>query len=217
LEIAVVYVQNCDNSNKNEGLSSELSKAEDLTRGRFELQTLVEEEKIKCWREAYSSFGAKPKTYKNSVEALIRRVLKYGCLPRINSVVDCYNLISLKHVFPCGADDKDKVEGKIELNYSSGGEKFTKLNSDETSVLPEGEIAYFDDKEVLCRRWNWSECDKSKLTESTKNVVIVIEKISGTHKELEDAANELEVLLKKFCSAEVKIFYLNKENPKTEI
>ncbi|MFH1588802.1 MAG: phenylalanine--tRNA ligase beta subunit-related protein [Candidatus Diapherotrites archaeon] len=217
LEIAVVYAQSCDNADKNELLSDELNKMEEITRVKFDLQTLVEEEKISVWRNAYSSFGAKPKTYKNSVEALIRRVLKGEDLPRINSIVDCYNLISLKYVFPCGADDADKVEGKINLAYSKGGEKFTRLNSDETSTLSEGEIAYMDEKEVLCRRWNWSECDKTKLTSETKNAVIVIESLTSNHEELKKAAEELEQLLKIHCSAKARIFYLNKGNKKTEI
>jgi len=134
-------------------------------------------------------------------------------LRSINKVVDLYNYISLKHTIPVGGDDIDKVDGNIELKFALGTEPFTQLNSDRIDSPKEGEVIYADDKEVLCRRWNWRECDKSKMTESTKNVTLVLEGLPPVIKEeIGSAISELAELVKKFCGGEVQQHILNSDN-----
>ena len=41
-----------------------------------------------AWREAYAAFGSKPNRTRNSAEALAKRALADGGLPRINRLVD---------------------------------------------------------------------------------------------------------------------------------
>ena len=136
----------------------------------------------------------------------------------INKVVDIYNFISLKHMTPVGGDDLDKVEGDIELTYATGQESFTRLNSDETINPDSGEVIYKDDKEVLCRRWNWRECDKSKMTETTKNAALVIEGLPPFTKEnIEEISKELAQLIEKYCGGEIQIFIVNKERSEIEM
>src|SRR3989344_2939818 len=77
-----------------------------------------------------------------------------------------YNYISIKHVIPVGGDDLDKIDGDLELTFAKGNEKFVQLNSSEIDHPKKEEVIYKDDKEVTCRRWNWRECDKSKMTEA---------------------------------------------------
>ena len=84
-------------------------------------------------------------------------------LKSINNIVDIYNYVSIKHMTPMGGDDLDKVDGNITLKFAEGTEEFKELNSDEIKNPKQGEVVYCDDKEVLCRRWNWRECDKSKM------------------------------------------------------
>ena len=73
----------------------------------------------------YRSFGTKPSDYRPSAEALVRRTLKTGKLPVINTAVDLYNIVSVKHIIPMGGFDADKVEGDIYLRVSEGMEIFT--------------------------------------------------------------------------------------------
>jgi len=106
---------------------------------------------------------------------MLRTILGGGSIPLINPVVDVYNAISLKHCIPIGGDDIDRVTGDIRLAIATGDERFVPLNGTEAVSPKPGEVIYRDATDVLCRRWNWRECDKSKLTESTTNLCLVIE------------------------------------------
>ncbi|MBC8495606.1 hypothetical protein H8D36_05615 [archaeon] len=215
VKIGVLVAKNIDNSGSDAKLTSELRSVEEDVRSKLDVQTLVDNSKISDWRKAYSAFGSKPKTYKNSVEALIRRVLKGDELPDINKIVNIYNLISLKHILPAGGDDIDKVDGDVTLTIAKGGENFTLLGSLQEEVADEGEVIYQDNKEVLCRRWNWRECDKTKMTVETKNVCIVLEALESTTKEeLSVALEELKEKVETFCKGETETFFLDKEKNK---
>ena len=99
------------------------------------------------------------------------------------------------------------------LKKANGDEKFVELNSDETTNPKPGEVIYSDSKEVLCRRWNWRECDKSKMSEETKNVALVIEGLPPLKKEeVEAISKELSELVQKFCGGQALVFILNKKN-----
>jgi len=192
LVIGVVKVKGLDNSGSESEIQSMIADVQSEIRKKYSKETLAEVPKIKVWREAYIRFGAKPKTYKPSVEALYRMTLDGIPVRPINKVVDIYNYISLKHMVPVGGDDLDHVDGDIELTYAKGDEKFELLGSKELQNPEKGEVIYKDDKEVLCRRWNWRECDKSKMTQDTKNVSLVIEGLPPVTKgEMEQIANEL--------------------------
>jgi len=218
LNIGLVVVKGMDNTGTNDGVISLIRGREKEIKESFSRDKLSEEPKIKAWREAYSSFGAKPKKYKCSVENLYRMILEGIELKHINKIVDVYNYISIKHMIPVGGDDTDKVDGNITLKIAKGDEPFKELNSDEIKNPKEGEVVYADDKEILCRRWNWRECDKSKMTEETKNVALVVEGLPPAIKEeVEKIINEMAELVKKFCAGETQTFILNQENPEAEI
>jgi len=138
-------------------------------------------------------------------------------LKHINKIVDVYNYVSIKNMIPIGGDDIDKVEGGITLKLAKGDEPFVELNSEETKHPREGEVVYADEKEILCRRWNWRECNKSKMTEETKNVALVVEGLPPvTKEEIVQIISELSELTKKYCGGEVQTFILSTNNPDME-
>lgn len=218
LNIGIVVAKGIDNNGSNEEIINLIREKEKDIRANFNTETLSQNQKIDAWRKAYSSFGAKPKKYRCSVENLYRMILEGVKLNHINKIVDIYNYISLKNVVPVGGDDTDKVDGNITLKFSQGDEPFVELNSKEIKNPKEGEVIYSDDKEVLCRRWNWRECDKSKMTEETKNVTLVVEGLPPvTKQEVEAIIKELGELVQKFCGGEIKLFVLNNSNSEAEI
>jgi len=203
LKLGVLTVKNIDNTGKNDEILSLLREIQEKIRREYSKETLSENPKIADWREAYSSFGAKPKKYKCSVENLYRMTLDDIDLSHINKLVDIYNYVSLKYMVPVGGDDIDKVNGSVTLKFAKGDEKFVQLNSLEESSPKEGEVIYMDDKEVLCRRWNWRECDKSKMTEDTKNATLVVEGLGAvTNEEMIIILEELKSLVLKYCGGE---------------
>ena len=217
LHVGVVIAKHIDNTTKNEEILELLKQQQKMIKQNFQKETLSENPKIDAWRKAYSSFGAKPKKYKCSVENLYRMILDDIDLKHINKLVDIYNYISIKHLVPVGGDDLDKVEGNITLTFAKGDEVFNRLNSEESAFPHQGEVIYKDDKEVLCRRWNWRESDKSKMTEHTKNVSLVVEGLPPlTKDEIQKIIAELASLVKKYCAGEVKTVVLDEKSSETE-
>jgi lysyl-tRNA synthetase class 2 len=126
-------------------------------------------------------------------------------LRHINTIVDVYNSISLRHMVPVGGDDVSRVEGDILLTFAKGDEAFRPLNSEETELVKQGEVIYRDSVEVLCRRWNWRECDKTKMTELTTDVVLVVEGLPPvTRDDVQGILADLALLVERYCGGDLK-------------
>lgn len=200
LHIGVIRARGLDNHGDCPELTEKVEKLQAEIRERFGRERLSDYPKIQNWRDAYAFFGAKPKKHRSSVENLYRMTLEAGGLRSINKLVDIYNYVSLARMIPIGGDDLDRVEGSIELRFAAGDEPFRPLGSQQLQRARMGEVIYADEKEVLCRRWNWRESDKTKMTEQTRDVLLVCEGLPPvTHVEMEKIVNELARLVKEYC------------------
>jgi DNA/RNA-binding domain of Phe-tRNA-synthetase-like protein len=218
LKVGIVQGKNIDNHGESDEIMHLIRKREEEIRREFDSETLSQHLNIQAWRKAYSSFGAKPKKYKSSVESLYRMVLKGIDLRHINKIVDLYNYISLKYMVPLGGDDLAKVDGDIHLKFAHGDETFTPLNSEEAETAKEGEVIYADSKEVLCRRWNWRECDKTKMTEGTKDVLMVVEGLPPvTKEEMQGIIEDLSSLVSEYCRGEAEASIFDRTKLDSEI
>lgn len=149
-----------------------------------------------AWRAAYAAFGAKPSRFRNSAEALARRALGDAGLPRVNKLVDIYNAISVAHLVPVGGEDTDRIDGPMRLVRAAGDELFD-------AEAPEpGEVVWRDDTGVTCRRWNWRQGVRTRLTEESVNAVFLLERQEPMPEdELAAAADELAEALRKASPA----------------
>ena len=210
VKVGLLVVKGFDNQKNEEKTASSLRQTEEAIRGKYTLEELSTLPKVADWKEAYRKFGFKSSSHRSSVEALLRRILQGKELPSINLLVDLYNLISVKHALPVGCDDLDQVDGNITLTIADGTENFIMLGAEKPEEIKKGEVIYRDDKEVLCRSWNYRECDKTKITEKTKNVCLVLEGLSHTsEEEIMRALSELRILLSTYCQADFKGFFLH--------
>jgi DNA/RNA-binding domain of Phe-tRNA-synthetase-like protein len=132
---------------------------------------------VLAWREAYRGFGAKPKRTKPSVDALLGR--GGDGVPAINRVVDVYNAVSIDHVLPIGGEDLDAYRGPARLIRATGDEPFDTVAAGAEIVEhpAPGEVVWRDDAGVTCRRWNWRQCVRTRITETTKNALFVLERL----------------------------------------
>jgi DNA/RNA-binding domain of Phe-tRNA-synthetase-like protein len=183
-------------------LRAEEARVRELLRGG----TITEHPHIAPWREAYRQFGAKPKDHPSSIENLVRRVLKGEELPHINTLVDLYNLISLKYLVPVGGEDLDKIVGDVWLTFAGEDEPAVRMLGEMEARAPKpGEVLYKDDAGAICRRWNWKEADRTKLTEVTRNVFLVIERLPPVAMAAVDAATrELSELVARWCGGDIR-------------
>jgi DNA/RNA-binding domain of Phe-tRNA-synthetase-like protein len=129
-----------------------------------------------AWRDAYRAFGAKPQRTRPSVEALLRRVEPDG-LPRIDRITDVYNAVSIGHLLPLGGEDRAAYVGPPRLVRADGGEPFDTTAGGEPAVEhPEaGEVVWRDDVGVTCRRWNWRQGVRTRITTETTSAVFILD------------------------------------------
>ncbi|MFI6437964.1 B3/4 domain-containing protein [Streptomyces sp. NPDC050759] len=160
-----------------------------------------EDPHMAAWREVYTAFGSKPSRTRNSAEALAKRALSDAGLPRINLLVDLYNAISVAHLVPVGGEDLDRIRGGMRLVRATGDEDFvTVVGGEEAVEHPDaGEVIWRDEEGVTCRRWNWRQGPRTRLTEETVSGVFLLEGMAPMPlADMEKAAGELAELLEKF-------------------
>lgn len=158
-----------------EGSDALLRSVEESARAMLDGQALAELPEILTWRAAYQTMGLRPRDARSSVEALLRRV--EAGLPRINRLADVYNAMSVKHLIPIGGEDVTGYQGPPALVVAHGDEPFDTM-ADGQSVehtADTGEIIWRDDAGVTCRRWNWRQCVRTRLTESTTDALFIID------------------------------------------
>ncbi|MEU6769077.1 phenylalanine--tRNA ligase beta subunit-related protein [Streptomyces sp. NPDC046853] len=166
---------------------------------RLEGRAPHEDPHMAAWRATYTAFGAKPSRTRNSAEALAKRALAEGGLPRINTLVDVYNAISVAHLIPVGGEDLDHIKGGMRLVRATGTEDFVTMAGGERTVEhPDaGEVVWCDDEGVTCRRWNWRQGPRTRLTEESVNAIFLLEGM-GPDSGAEAAGDELAELIEKF-------------------
>lgn len=213
--IGVIVAKNINNSTGNPEILRLLREAESDLRKKMAGMDIPSHPNIAPWREAYRKFGSKPNKYRSSPEALARIVLRGSEIRNINPLVDLYNLISIKYIIPAGAEDLDKMRDDLELTFAIGNEKYIPLGEEENDSPDKGEVIYKDDAGVICRRWNWREGERTKITSETKNAIVVIESVASIS--IKKAVQELNSLIKKYCGGETKVFYLTKDVAEVEL
>ncbi|HSP10650.1 MAG TPA: phenylalanine--tRNA ligase beta subunit-related protein [Candidatus Dormibacteraeota bacterium] len=94
-------------------------------------------------RELYRRFGTDPTRVRPSSEALFRRMRKGESLPRINSLVDIANAMSVQLQVPVGLYDLDKVKGgDLVVRLGKAGETYSGIGKERVNV--EGRICVAD-------------------------------------------------------------------------
>jgi DNA/RNA-binding domain of Phe-tRNA-synthetase-like protein len=200
IHIGVLYGEGLDNKTQFPDLYKLQKEAITKAQAQIGDQPATRHPHIASWREMYRSFGTKPSDYRPSAEALIRRALKTGKLPVINTAVDLYNIVSMKHIIPMGGFDTDKVEEAIYLRVSDGGEVFTPLGASKQEETYHGEVVYADDTRILTRRWNYRDAEETKITSETRNLVMFIDASPEIKLcNVESALDELLQLLEEAC------------------
>ena len=186
---------------------------------RFCSEPVTQHPYIRSWREMYRRFGTRPGDYRPSAEALLRRVLKGRGLPSINTAVDAYNSVSLRCLTPMGGFDLDKVVGDIEIRFADNGEEFISLGASLVEETYRGEVVYSDEVRIMTRRWNYRDCDETKITEETKNIILFADGSAGIpEKTIRIALEELASVMEDFCDGEITaIGIANSNNRKLSI
>jgi DNA/RNA-binding domain of Phe-tRNA-synthetase-like protein len=86
-------------------------------------------------RELYRRFGIDPTRVRPSSEALLRRLKKRAGLPRVNSLVDVANALSVQLQVPVGLYDLEKVKGdELVIRLGADGEGYEGIGKERVNV-----------------------------------------------------------------------------------
>lgn len=147
---------------------------------------------LSAWASVFQKFGAKPNRTPCSAEALRRRFLRDGSLPRVNPIVDLYNAISLRYAVPVGGENPDAYVGQPRLTIADGSETFDTMKDGGPAVeSPErGEVVWCDDLGVTCRRWNWRQGVRTRLNPGARRMWFILESLGPMPIEALNQASE---------------------------
>ena len=86
-------------------------------------------------RALYRRFGTDPTRMRPSSEALLRRLKKGEPLPRVNSLVDVANALSVQLQVPVGLYDLEKAQGdELTIRLGSDGEGYAGIGKEQVNV-----------------------------------------------------------------------------------
>jgi DNA/RNA-binding domain of Phe-tRNA-synthetase-like protein len=197
IKLCVVQAKVC-NSPTPQTLSEEMDALENRFRETYKLDDINKRPAIHATRLAYKALGKEPGRYRPSAEALCRRILREIPLYRINTLVDIINIISVESGFSIGAFDIGKIQGNIlTLGIGKAGEDFEAIGRGQLNI--EGLPVYRDATGGIGTPT--SDHERTKITEETTELVIIINSFNGIEG-FEEAVNHLLDLLLKYAALE---------------
>src|SRR3990172_6434844 len=115
----------------------EAHKAEVVERVRtaYTLETLKDVPELRAYRDFFWRVGIDPTKTRPAAEALIRRILGGKPLPKINTLVDAYNLASVETRIALAAFAAAQLQGDLVMRMARPGEPFAGIGMDKPAVL----------------------------------------------------------------------------------
>lgn len=132
-----------------------------------------------AWAEVFRTFGAKPQRTPCSSDALRKRVLRDGNLPSIDPVVDLYNAISIEYAVPVGGENVAAYVGEPRLVIADGTESFDAMKDGVVAHESpnRGEVVWRDEIGATCRRWNWRQGIRTRLSSDASRMWFILESL----------------------------------------
>lgn len=181
-------------------------------KNKYTLENLSEDKIVTSFRNLYWSFNMDPTKDRISSEALVRRILKGENMWNINNIVDNLNLVSAKYRLPMGYVDVKTVKGDIIVRQAKKDEVFVKIGGQEKKCKGT-EICVADDNKIIDFGFATSDSDITKITENTKELLILIygtSEVSDEYmKKAMDESKEMLKKLTKYSIVEEKILVSN--------
>jgi len=171
-------------------------------RNDYNLDSVKDHPTFRAYRDFFWSIKIDPTKIRPAAEALIRRILAGKTLPSINTLVDAYNLASIKSRIALATFDADKLEGDLLMRFAEEDEQFYGIGMKKPLILKGGEIVVSDDKKLIAV-YPYRDADNTKVTEETENIMMLVCGVPGIPKEnLENASRVALEYITRFCDGE---------------
>jgi len=171
-------------------------------KGKYTLDSLKDAPTFRAYRDFFWKVGIDPTKNRSAAEALIRRILRDNPIPNINTVVDTYNLASIKTEIALAAFDIQELRGDLVMRFASRGEKFLGIGMEKPMDLEGRELVISDDQKLVAI-YPHRDADRSKVTEKTRNILLLVCGVPGITKDaLAGAATVAIEYITRFCGGE---------------
>ncbi|MFF6997869.1 B3/4 domain-containing protein [Streptomyces sp. NPDC008313] len=175
---------------------------------------------IAAWRDAYRTVGVNPNRFPCAAESVLRRVAKGDRLPRINSLVDLCNAVSLDSRLPVASCDVGDIEDELHIRLADGTETYLPLGAPDAPEQPEpGEVVYADGRgRAHSRRWNWRQGDVVKTAVGRRRILLTVESAhQGGRDDVERALGRIGEALDEFGAGAGRPLVLDASTPSGEL
>jgi len=162
-------------------ISKEIAEVEEEIKSNYRIDEVKEIRTIRLQRDFFWRMGIDPTKVRPASEALLRRILLNRGLPRVSPIVDAYNLASVRTLLTFSTFDLERIAPPLRVRFSRAREEVT-LIGDRRKELTGKEIVLTDLAKILCV-YVHGDVEETKVTHSTKDVLLVAYGIPGMSKE----------------------------------
>lgn len=164
-----------------EPLKEEMNRLEQDIMQQLTLETLLKEPRIVAARAGYKALGKDPSRYRLSCEALLRRLIKGNGLYFVNNAVDIGNVLSARTQRSVAVLDEDKIQGDVLIRIGQD-EPYEGIGRGAINI--ENIPVYCD--ELGPFGTPTSDTPRTRITETTKTILLFITSFNGTDGLLQD-------------------------------
>lgn len=173
----------------------------------FTTEQLGQYPEIISYRKLYKAMRVDWHSRRPSPEALLRRIALKKGLYSVNTCVDAYNLVVMKHRVSVGAFDMDTLEFPTVLRFPKEGEEIQLLGDSEPTKYETTEVAYFDQKGGINIDFNYRDAQRSSVQLTTKNLYINVDGVYDiAPQQVEKVLKETCNIIIKYCGGKLDIF-----------
>jgi DNA/RNA-binding domain of Phe-tRNA-synthetase-like protein len=148
---------------------------------------------FRAYRDFFWRVGVDPTKTRPAGEALIRRIISGGSIPTINTLVDSYNLASAETHVAIAAFDLSRInESALLMRPAGAGGAFLGIGMPSPVQLKGVEIVIEDTSSgKLVAVYPYRDSDDSRVTEKSKDVLIMICGVPGLHRSTLEGARDV--------------------------
>ncbi len=202
LKVLTCQIRGVRVEKQNVELESFKGKVMRQVREQYDLESLRNLSTFRAYRDFFWRVGIDPTKNRPAAEALIRRVLSGRAIPNINTLVDAYNLASIKTEIALAAFDADRLKGDFLMRFATEGEEFLGIGMEKPMLLQGGEIV-ISDGEKLVAVYPHRDADNTKISVKTKNVLLLVCGVPSIAEEQLRKAKQVALeYITRFCNGE---------------
>jgi len=183
---------------------AELEQVKKATLGAIDLQSVRTHPRLEGYRPLLAQRDLGGRSV--SVENLIDITERAGKLPTINTLVDAYNLQSLKHAVVMGAYDRRALKGSLHMKVASGREHFVPVAGRDPEPIRPGEWVITDEEDRVVTKILTKQSEAVAVTIETRDAAMCIQGNPAIPRaELHRIAVETCELVQRFCGGTWRI------------